>query len=83
MGRNLGAGKSRNLGIVNAQYDLISFLDADDYYLSQRFADNRKIFLEDVLLDGIYGIQTFDFECNALEKNRIVAGLPMVTAMEK
>lgn len=41
---HLGASASRNLGIRNAQYSVIAFLDADDYYLPQRFANTAKVF---------------------------------------
>src|SRR5690554_4082261 len=36
-GENRGPGASRNLGIMNASFDFISFLDADDWYLPNRF----------------------------------------------
>jgi len=36
-GKNRGAGATRNLGVLNAQCDLIAFLDADDIYLPKRF----------------------------------------------
>ena len=32
-GENRGAGASRNLGMRNAHFPIIAFLDADDYYL--------------------------------------------------
>ena len=35
--QNHGAAESRNLGIRSARGDFIAFLDADDYYLDDRF----------------------------------------------
>ncbi|MCX2743396.1 glycosyltransferase family 2 protein [Mangrovivirga sp. M17] len=43
-GVNKGAGASRNLGLLNATNEYIAFLDADDYYLPERFFDTQKIF---------------------------------------
>jgi glycosyltransferase involved in cell wall biosynthesis len=51
---NHGAGASRNLGIENATGDFIAFLDADDYYLSNRFDAEKKLF-EDPEVDAVYG----------------------------
>lgn len=43
-GKNKGAGASRNLGIAKATCEWIAFLDADDYYLPERFkAATEKI----------------------------------------
>lgn len=51
---NKGAGASRNLGIEKASGDFIAFLDADDYYLPNRFEAEKKLF-EDSKVDGVYG----------------------------
>jgi len=51
---NHGAGASRNLGLEKAEGDFIAFLDADDYYLPNRFDAEKKLFPnKDV--DGVYG----------------------------
>lgn len=53
-GENRGAGASRNLGIVNAKFEYIAFLDADDYYLSNRFSKTTEIFDKYEDCDGVY-----------------------------
>lgn len=51
---NHGAGASRNLGIEKATCDFIAFLDADDYYLPNRF-DAEKEILKETKIDGVFG----------------------------
>jgi glycosyltransferase involved in cell wall biosynthesis len=53
-GKNHGAGATRNVGIRNAQYDFIAFLDADDFYLPGRFEIPKKLFAEYDDIDGVY-----------------------------
>ena len=53
-GENRGAGASRNLGMLNAGCELIAFLDADDYYLPERFRQAAQLFETDPLCDGVY-----------------------------
>ncbi|UHO38011.1 glycosyltransferase family 2 protein [Chryseobacterium capnotolerans] len=50
---NHGAGASRNLGIEKASGDFIAFLDADDYYLSNRFDSEKELF-KDPKIDGVF-----------------------------
>ncbi|MBB4806615.1 glycosyltransferase involved in cell wall biosynthesis [Chryseobacterium defluvii] len=51
---NHGAGATRNLGLEKATGDFIAFLDADDYYLPNRFDAERELFkTPDV--EGVYG----------------------------
>jgi glycosyltransferase involved in cell wall biosynthesis len=53
-GRNHGCSASRNLAMRNSTCDYIAFLDADDYYLPNRFAAAQKAFAADPDLDGVY-----------------------------
>lgn len=53
-GENRGAGASRNLGMRNAKFDFIAFLDADDFYLPERFCEPSKIFDENLDCEGVY-----------------------------
>ena len=51
---NHGAGASRNLGLEKASGDFIAFLDADDYYLPNRFDAEKELF-KNPEVEGIYG----------------------------
>jgi glycosyltransferase involved in cell wall biosynthesis len=53
-GANHGAAESRNLGIENAIFPYIAFLDADDYYLPNRFSITVKVFNSAMNVDGVY-----------------------------
>lgn len=53
-GQNLGRSASRNLGIRTATSNYIAFLDADDYYLADRFKNDKRIFLDSPEIDGVY-----------------------------
>ncbi len=50
---NHGAGASRNLGIEKATGEFIAFLDADDYYLPNRFEAEKELF-KDPKVDGVF-----------------------------
>jgi glycosyltransferase involved in cell wall biosynthesis len=59
--RNRGVSATRNLGIKNAICEYIAFLDADDYYLPDRFKKTKECFEADNSIDGVYemiGIHT-------------------------
>jgi glycosyltransferase involved in cell wall biosynthesis len=51
---NKGVSASRNLGIKNAKNNFIAFLDADDYYLPNRFKATSESFAFDESIDGVY-----------------------------
>lgn len=53
-GVNKGAGASRNLGMQNAKFDYIAFLDADDFFLQGRFKETAKVFKNNPDCDGVY-----------------------------
>lgn len=52
---NKGAGAARNLGIKKSNFDYIAFIDADDYFLPNRFDAERKILFDNEMIDGVYG----------------------------
>ena len=51
---NHGAGASRNLGIQKAACEYIAFLDADDYYLPNRFVKDKLVFETHDNCEGVY-----------------------------
>ena len=50
---NHGAGASRNLGLEKASQDFIAFLDADDYYLPNRFDAEKELFKNEKI-EGVF-----------------------------
>lgn len=58
---NKGVSASKNLGIKKASCDIIAFLDADDYFLPNRFKAEKKIFPNHPEADGVYGALGFHY----------------------
>lgn len=54
-GMNRGPGASRNLGMKNASYDYIGFVDADNFYLPDRFSKTIEVFETNPDCEGVYG----------------------------
>ncbi len=52
--KNRGVSASRNIGIKNANNNFIAFLDADDYYLPNRFKATMQRFIFDESIDAVY-----------------------------
>ena len=52
--KNHGPGASRNLGIKKAIFPFIAFLDADDFYLPNRFLKTREVFQINQDCEGVY-----------------------------
>ena len=73
-GLNHGAGASRNLGIKHAKFEFIAFLDADDYYLSNRFEQEERIFGENSSIDGVYGAISIDYDSDDARNAFLNAG---------
>ncbi|MFC2064940.1 glycosyltransferase family 2 protein [Chloroflexota bacterium] len=62
-GENRGAGASRNLGMEKSSCDYIAFVDADNFYLPNRFFVAKKLFNSDPECEGVYeaiGNHVFD-----------------------
>lgn len=83
--KNHGAGASRNLGMVNARFEFLSFLDADDYYLPGRFTVAKNILMSDPSCDGVYEAIGKRIENEIAEKRWIEANLSSfkLTTMDK
>lgn len=71
---NHGAGASRNLGIENSRCEFVAFLDADDFYLPNRFERDREILLADRSIDGVYGAIGVHYESEEARQKFLAAG---------
>jgi len=71
--KNYGRSASRNLGIRNASNKYIAFLDADDFYLPNRFAKDIEILEAQPNIDGVYNAISAYFYRNftIIEKEKL------------
>lgn len=76
-GENRGAGASRNLGMQNASCEYIGFVDADNYYLPDRFAAAKQIFKENPDCEGVYEAIGMHVENAASLQRWIKSGRPV------
>ena len=80
---NHGAGASRNLALEKATGDFIAFLDADDYYLPNRFDAEKKLF-KNPEVEGVYGaIGVHYYSEKAKEQYYSVFGDRLTTVYKK
>lgn len=77
-GENKGRSASRNLGIKKASSAYVAFLDADDFYLENRFKNDQKVF-SDTTTDGVYNAIGAHFYRKSQEFERTVLKLTTIT----
>lgn len=71
---NHGSAAARNLGIRQAAYPYVAFLDADDFFVPGRFATARKLFKEQPDIDGVYEAIGTHFQNEAARQSWFAAG---------
>ena len=67
---NKGRSASRNLALRKATQPFIAFLDADDFYLENRFENDIKLFESDSSIDGVYNAIGVHFYRNATQEEK-------------
>lgn len=80
LSKNCGAGASRNLGVRNARYDLIAFLDADDFFLPSRFAASCQILSSNPNVEGTFEAVGTHFANEDVKQAWLASGRALLTA---
>lgn len=78
-GENKGAGETRNVGLENARYNFIAFLDADDYYLENRFDRDIEVFSNHPDADGTHNALGISFENDDVKTDYLSKGYSQLT----
>jgi len=76
---NKGRSASRNLALRKATQPFIAFLDADDFFLENRFENDVKMFEINPSIDGVYNAIGVYFYRNATEQEKKELNLTTVT----
>ncbi len=82
---NKGTGAARNLGIINATSEYVSFLDNDDFYLPGRFTKAKELFEKFPDIDGVHeaiGTYAYDSESMETHMKRMKGGKPDHSQLE-
>lgn len=82
-GVNRGAGPSRNIGIRNAKSEWIAFLDADDFWLPERFGATWSTLAAHPDADGIYECLGIHYETPEVAKKWQQQGRPEATTLRR
>ena len=78
--QNRGAGWARNVGIKQANEEWISFLDADDFMLPNRFRTTREVIRENGC-QGVYEAVGLHFETSVFEERWRQSGRLLLTTV--
>ncbi|HUF37096.1 MAG TPA: glycosyltransferase, partial [Anaerolineales bacterium] len=73
-GGNHGYPASLNLGIRESRCEWIAFLDADDFYLPERFGTAREVIVADRTIEGVYEAIRLQFDDEAARRRWEAAG---------
>jgi glycosyltransferase involved in cell wall biosynthesis len=81
--KNHGAAASRNIGIKKSTFVFIAFLDADDYYLPNRFESDKEIFKAHPNVDGVYGCTLARFKSETAREKFLKGNIAERTTFSK
>lgn len=78
---NKGRSASRNLALKKSTQPFIAFLDADDFYLENRFVKDSELFSSNSSIDGVYSAIGVHFYRKATEDEKGLLELTTVTEL--